>query len=151
MTDIEKLLAIEEIKSLKARYFRYIDLKMWPELRSIFTPDVTLEYVNVPGGPFGLEDGMAMIVEFMTGRVTIHQGFMPEIEITSPTTAKAVWGMEDGNFIATANAGEHTVYKMRGHGHYHDTYEKLGGAWRIKSTRLTRILRSTETQLVTIY
>jgi hypothetical protein len=29
--------------------------------------------------------------------------------------------------------------RLDGYGHYHETYEKVGGAWRIKSSRLTRL------------
>jgi hypothetical protein len=29
--------------------------------------------------------------------------------------------------------------EMHGYGHYHETYEKVDGAWRIKSTTLTRL------------
>jgi hypothetical protein len=28
---------------------------------------------------------------------------------------------------------------MRGYGHYHETYEKVDGHWRIKSSTLTRL------------
>lgn len=28
---------------------------------------------------------------------------------------------------------------MTGYGHYHETYEKIGGSWKIKTMRITRI------------
>jgi len=43
MTDVEKLLALEEIKQLKARYFRCMDKKDWKGYLAVFTPDATLD------------------------------------------------------------------------------------------------------------
>jgi hypothetical protein len=37
MTDLEKLLAIETIKSLRARYTRFIDTEQWELLPSAFS------------------------------------------------------------------------------------------------------------------
>ena len=31
----------------------------------------------------------------MSRKQTVHHGHMPDIEITSPTTAKGIWAMED--------------------------------------------------------
>ena len=62
---------------------------------------------------------------------------MPEIEITSPTTATGIWAMED---LLQVQDGAPVPYKtLRGFGHYHETYEKRGGAWVIKTIRLTRL------------
>ena len=36
MTEIEKLLALEEIKLLKARYFRCVDTKDWEGFKAVF-------------------------------------------------------------------------------------------------------------------
>lgn len=40
---MEKLWAIEEIKQLKARYFRFMDGKDWAGMRTIFTADATFD------------------------------------------------------------------------------------------------------------
>jgi hypothetical protein len=58
---------------------------------------------------------------------------MPEIDITSPTTATGIWAMED---ILQIPGGENRV---QGWGHYHETYERIDGRWRIKTLRLTRL------------
>ena len=39
MTDLEKLLAIEEIRQLRPKYFRVIDAKEFDQLEELFTPD----------------------------------------------------------------------------------------------------------------
>ena len=50
----------------------------------------------------------------------------------SPTSATGVWAMED--MLRWPNGTE-----LHGYGHYHETYEKVEGAWRIKSSKLTRL------------
>ena len=48
---------------------------------------------------------------------SIHQGYMPEIELTSPTTAKGIWSMWD--YIRSPKG------TFQGWGHYHEDYEEL--------------------------
>ena len=66
---------------------------------------------------------------------TVHHAHMPEIAITSPTTATGIWAMEDLLWWQNGDATEH----LHGWGHYHETYEKIGDAWFIKSRVLTRL------------
>ena len=60
----------------------------------------------------------------------MHHGHMPEIELTSPTTATGIWAMED--MLRYPDGSE-----MHGYGHYHETYEFAGDTWRIKTLTLT--------------
>lgn len=136
----------EAIRLLKARYFRFMDEKRWDDLRTLFTDDIVFD---VRGGtaPRTLQDafdepaitGGDPAVEFLRGAlnraVSIHQGFMPEIEITGGDTARAIWAMSD---IIIAPEGA-PFREMRGHGHYHETYLKHGGDWRIATLVLTRL------------
>ncbi len=57
---------------------------------------------------------------------------MPEIDVTSPTTATGVWAMED--MLRWPDGSE-----LHGFGHYHEAYANVDGDWRIKSTLLTRL------------
>ena len=137
MTDIERLIAIEEIKQLKARYYRYMDTKQWPGWEDVFTADAVMDVSQeqVPGE--GIIRGRAQIIPFVSkvleGAVTVHHGHMPEIEVTSDTTARGIWSMEDK---LQWPDGKTTLH---GYGHYHETYEKLGGKWLIKTLKLTRL------------
>src|SRR5579883_1903681 len=98
MTDIERLLAIEEIKQLKARYFRCMDTKDWVGFAEVFAPDAVMDMSGemrdrtTPGD--GVTRGNQAIAEFVRGAVggvqTVHHGHMPEIEVTSPTTARGI-------------------------------------------------------------
>ena len=141
VSDVERLLAIEEIGRLKASYFRCLDTNDWACIETLFAPDGTAVY-NVEGsGDLGTPDnpvtGPANIAAFIQNGVehltTVHHGHMPEIEITSPTTATGIWAMMD---ILQIPDGENTLV---GWGHYHETYERIDGRWHIKTLRLTRL------------
>ena len=43
MTEIERLTALEEIKELKARYFRCLDTKDWAGLQAVFSDDAEFD------------------------------------------------------------------------------------------------------------
>ena len=147
MSDIERLLAIEEIKSLKARYFRTMDTKDWEGLGTVFAPDAvfdfreaTIDPIDNPDddGPAPVEGGGAIVAairDALSSVNSVHHGHVPEIEITSDTTAKAVWPMED----VIRPLGESAARTFKGYGHYHETYVRIDGAWRIKTSKLTRL------------
>ena len=134
----DELVDIEAIKQLKARYFRLMDTKQWDAWGKLFTPDCRLS--SEPGGGLPRVEwvGRDQIVErnraALEGSRTVHHGHMPEIEITGPTTARAIWAMYDS---LTWDGDSARAYE--GYGHYQETYEKQDGAWRIKSLRLTRL------------
>jgi len=68
--------------------------------------------------------------------VTVHHGHMPEIALTSTTTATGVWAMSIGRLEQDRDARA----DVPGLRHYSEEYEKgADGRWRIKRIRLTRI------------
>jgi SnoaL-like domain len=124
---------IEAIKTLKARYFRLMDTKDWAGMRLVFTDDLLIDTTESGGGLVsGADEFMTFLSATLADVVTVHHGHMPEIELTSPTTATGVWAMEDTLTWPDDSA-------LHGYGHYHETYEKVGGEWRIKSSTLTRL------------
>jgi hypothetical protein len=143
----ERLQAIEEIKQLKARYFRCMDTKDWAGYEAVFTPDVVVDVSEeMPPGENGVITGASEFVRFNRGFiedvVTVHHGHMPEIEIMSDTTARGVWSMEDK--LQFPEGSVLPMRTMHGYGHYTETYEKLDGEWRIKTMKLTRLRRDVE-------
>jgi hypothetical protein len=139
---VERLTAIEEIKQLKARYFRCMDMKDWDGQVAVFTPDVEVDVSGeMPPGEDGIIRGAQEFVTFNRGHIedvlTVHHGHMPEIEITSDTTATGTWAMED--MLRWPDGGP--MRTLHGYGHYHETYEKVDGEWRIKTMKLTRLRR----------
>ena len=124
---------IEDIKRLKARYFRCLDTKDWPGLREVFTDDLVADSTEAGGQVVtGADAFIAFLQEVLAGATTVHQGHMPEIELTSPTTATGIWALHD---IVIWPGG----LRLDGHGHYHETYAKADAGWRIAPSRLTRL------------
>ena len=121
---------VEEIKKLKARYFRCLDSKDWDGYRNVFTDDVVVDLSPSGGEVWRGIDAFMDYVRGLTLVQSVHHGHMPEIEPTSETTATGIWSLEDYNRWEN---GEDT----HGYGHYHETYEKVDGQWRIKTMRLS--------------
>ncbi len=135
---------IEAIKQLKARYFRMMDTKNWEGLAEVFAGDVVIDMTGEGGGiTRGVAEYMPFLRENIETVVTVHHGHMPEIELTSPATATGIWAMEDKLWWPEGSPIEH----LHGYGHYHETYEKARGQWRIKTMRLTRLRRDFVTAL----
>ncbi|OHT19794.1 nuclear transport factor 2 family protein [Edaphosphingomonas haloaromaticamans] len=143
MDAIERLLAIEEIKTLKARYFRCMDLKDWAGLRAVFTDDLHADFREGtdPPNPQALIAGadayIAMLAPILANITTVHHGHMPEIAFTSPKLATGIWAMEDKLWVGPGATVPYTF--LHGYGHYHETYRHEADGWRIASVRLTRL------------
>lgn len=150
MNEIERLVATEEIRNLKARYFRAIDQKDAALLRDVFTDDVVLDYRGATNDPATGSDAVSsvtgevmqgrdycvgMLMDALPGMVSVHHGATPEIEIASETSASAIWPMVDRLRFPPGGA----YSEMVGYGHYHETYGVEDGKWRIRTLRLTRL------------
>jgi uncharacterized protein (TIGR02246 family) len=124
---------IEAIKQLKARYFRTMDTKDWTGMRQLFTDQVVMDTTDSGGGVVtGADTFVAFLEQTLAEAVTVHHGHMPEIALTSSSTASGVWALHDEIVWPDGTS-------MRGDGHYHETYEVVGGEWRIASSTLTRL------------
>jgi hypothetical protein len=131
--DTARLIDIEEIKQLKARYFRGLDLKDWALWADVFTPDA---HIEADGYPFdGPDELIAGMKRFLDGVRTVHHGFMPEIIITGPDEATGIWAMRDYLLYP----GDGPPVGFVGYGHYHENYARQDGRWRIRRLVLTRI------------
>ena len=138
MDRLERLEAIEAIRHLKARYFRLIDTKQWDELRAVFCRDLK---VLTPEGAVYAEGGdtyTQALRHSLELAVSVHQGLTGEIEIHPDGAASAIWAMQD--VISWEDRHPRTGWQsILGRGHYHETYRREDGLWRIATLMLTRL------------
>jgi uncharacterized protein (TIGR02246 family) len=133
--DLVNLYEIEAIKQLKARYCRYLDTKDWEAWRGIFADDFVSDTAEAGGKVVAGADEFVAYLRKILGKSsqpTVHQVHAPEIALTSATTATGVWALNDVVRLAPG-------LNINGYGHYHETYEKTDGQWRIKTSKLTRL------------
>lgn len=145
----DQLLAIEQIKQLKARYFRCMDTKDWVGLRAVFCDDAMFD-ARASLSLDGIGEGAAaesndwvyhggdVIADFIREAVspsrTVHHGHCHEVEILSDTQARGVIAMEDKIWDLASGAPV-----LHGCGHYHETYRREGDGWRILTSRISRL------------
>jgi hypothetical protein len=131
--DIVDLAALEQLRQLKYRYLRTLDLKKWDEFADTLTADVAASY-----GERLSFDGREAVVRYMTEAlgtgavITVHQCHHPEISIDGDT-ASGTWYLEDRVIVT-----EHRLV-LTGAAFYEDTYRRCAdGAWRIAKTGYVR-------------
>jgi hypothetical protein len=123
---------LEELRQLKYRYLRSLDLKQWDEFADTLTEDVHTDY----GANLTFE-GRDAVVEFMRASlgpavITVHQVHHPEITIDGDC-AIGRWYLEDKVIIT-----EHQML-LTGAAFYDDTYRRSpDGVWRISRTGYIR-------------
>jgi hypothetical protein len=131
------LAALEEIRRLKYRYLRCVDLKLWDQIGEVFTDDATVDYgTKALGEPIKLA-GREDIVKFLRdslgpGIITVHFASQPEIDIDGDT-ASGTWSFKD-----TVIATQFDVL-VEGAAFYEDRYARgADGQWRIAHTGYVR-------------
>lgn len=174
LSKVDALIAMEDIKQTKARYFRCMDSKDWDCFEDTLAPDIdfnvsgALYAINgdtgelIPSGdcieacdPANIDqslwqrNGAADVRNWeqttLFGFQTFHQGSMPEITLTSATTATATFSLEhylrarptvDDSFVYFATNGRTDAGQLHGYGRYIEEYVKGNdGKWRIKKLR----------------
>jgi hypothetical protein len=147
MNAIDRLVALEDLRLLKARYFRFLDSKQWTEWSELFEPDIVADFDHdAPGLVYRDRDSFVSAIRSALGpALTLHHGHTPELEVLGPDAARGVWTMQDwlywpegGNTVGVTG-----IQTLLGWGHYHETYRKTGANWRIATLKLTRMHRVT--------
>jgi hypothetical protein len=148
MNDLERLIASDQIEQIKAKYFRGVDTGDGDLVKSILAEDCVLDYMGCCTDPATGKDFIPAMNVVLHGRkswrsdglsalgiVSVHQGHNFEVEFISDTSAKVTWSMTDRLYFPPG--GQFSC--MTGFGHYHETYEKLDGIWKMKTTHVTRL------------
>jgi hypothetical protein len=139
MNDVERLVAIEQIRRMRSRYLRMLDTRNWDEVANAYAPDATLAFhTEAPGV---VSRGRAQIIATITSTLvdvtTVHFGHMAEIDILSPQRATGVWALED-----TLWFGPKSMYpgrRVHAYGHLNDSYSKIDGRWLLQDVEITRL------------
>ena len=119
---------IVAIRTVQAQYCRAADTRDWELLRATVTVGFACDTGSEGrGATTGVEAFIDRVGTNPT--VTVHHALLPEIELTSPSAARGIWAVH--LFARTPDGSSVDSY-----GHYHNTYEKTGGAWRLSSLHL---------------
>jgi hypothetical protein len=125
------LVALEEIKRLKYRYLRTLDLKRWDDFAEVFLPGVTGDYGE--GLSFGSRDELVGYMRENLGPslVTVHHCHHPEITVTGDE-ARGTWYLEDRVLVPDFRM------VLEGAAFYDDRYVRTADGWRIAHTGYRR-------------
>jgi SnoaL-like domain len=140
MDALQRLLAENEIKGLKARYCRFLDTKDWDGLTSLFLEDAVLDVQQDTGSP--PIHGRAAIIEQIRIAVidaaSSHQVHTPEITLTGNDTAQGIWAMQDRVVWKPGKSPIPGIASITGYGQYHETYRKSDDGWKFAAVKLSR-------------
>jgi hypothetical protein len=129
----------DELRRLKYRYLRSLDLKQWDEFADTLAPDVQASY-----GKRLTFDSRDAVVDYMRESlppsiITVHQCHHPELDVDGDT-AHGTWYLEDKVIVT-----EHRML-LTGAAFYDDTYRRDGdGRWRISRTTYVRSYEAVQT------
>ncbi len=126
------LAVLEELRQLKYRYLRTLDLKQWDDFADTLTPDVRTNY-----GEHLRFDDRDSVVAFMRSSlgpavITVHQCHHPELSVDGDS-AHGTWYLDDKVIITRQRL------VLTGAAFYDDTYRRgEDGVWRISRTGYQR-------------
>ena len=120
-----------ELRHLKYRYLRTLDLKLWDDFAATLTPDVRASY-----GDRLSFDGRDAVVDFMRTSlppaiITVHQCHHPELSVDGDT-ATGTWYLEDKVIITEQRM------LLTGAAFYEDEYRRGADGWQISRTGYIR-------------
>lgn len=137
MDAVERMCSIEEIRQVKYRYLRCIDLKLWDEVGDTLTEDAILDFGTTDFGGMLEIVGRPEIVAFHRGKfgagtLTSHTAAQSEITVTG-NGATGVWALRD-----TLLATRHGMVVTSAAFHF-DRYERgEDDCWRIARSSYAR-------------
>lgn len=147
MDDLQRLVIVADLRSLRARYWRYLDTQRWEAFASLFSDDCEF---TAPMDGFVLTGGRAIAAgsaersRGATSRISVHQGMHHEIDVVDDSHARGIWGMQD--YLIYPSGARHgdeaaETATLRGYGYYIDEYTKIDGVWLFSRVELFRLHR----------
>ncbi len=141
MSDLQRLLDLEEIRQLKYAYFRCVDTKDWDGVAACFVPEATASY---PGQACADRDEITAFLSksMVPDLITMHQGHHPEIHFDDDDgddvdRASGTWYLHDKVFAPAFN------WALEGAALYQDRYVRTLDGWRMSHTGYERMFEST--------
>lgn len=129
---------IEEIRQLKYRYLRTLDLKRWEEFAECFVPDATGDYAGLTF------ESRSALVGYMRenlgeGLISMHHAHHPEIALDEwgGDRASGRWYLEDKIIVPDLDL------VLEGAAFYTDRYVRTTNGWRISHTGYERTFEIT--------
>ncbi len=121
---------LEQIRQLKYRYLRTLDLKRWEDFAECFVPEATGDYAGLV---FERRDALvAFMRENMgEGLISMHHAHHPEI-VVDGDAATGTWYLEDKVLVPELH------YVLEGAAFYTDRYVRTPQGWRILHTGYRR-------------
>lgn len=140
MDPLQILLAVEEIRGVKARYCRTLDSKDWAGFAALFTDDAVMDVSQDTGNApiTGIPAILAQVRFAVDDAATSHQVHTPEIALAGPDAATGIWAMQDRVVWQPGKSPIPGAVSITGYGQYHEAYRREGGAWKIAALRLSR-------------
>jgi len=137
VTGLVELYDLEQLRQLKYRYLRHLDLKQWNELGALFTSDATASYADGAHGVAGRDNIIRFLQEVLgPAMVTMHQCHHPELQVHGDR-AIGRWYLQD-----TVHMMEHRL-TVEGSAFYEDRYLRTGAGWRFAHTGYKRVVDRT--------
>jgi hypothetical protein len=121
---------LEQIKQLKYRYLRTLDLKLWDEFTECFVPEVTGDYAGLV---FENRDALVgyMRENLGEGLISMHHAHHPEITVDGDE-ATGRWYLEDRVIVPAFQ------FVLEGAAFYSDRYVRTSEGWRVSHTGYKR-------------
>ncbi len=133
LTDLERLAALEDIKTLKARRIFALDTKDWETYASLHAEDHVSD--SGPGGTVRGNKALAASLAANYATITTHHHVhTPIITFMSADEASGIWSLEDMQFWKE----DGRPHYQHGFGFYHERYARRNGQWLFTYRRLDR-------------
>ena len=128
---------VEQLRQLKYRYLRTLDLKQWDEFEGLFVPEATGAYAELRFAD------RAELVGYMRANlpaelITFHQAHHPEIEVEDDR-ATGRWYLHDKVFVPAYDVA------IEGAAFYSDRMVRTEEGWRFAHVGYRRTFESSWT------
>ena len=123
---------VADIKLLKYRYLRTLDLKQWDDFADCFVPEATGDYAGLS---FADRDSLVayMRENLGEGLISMHHAHHPEITVEyGGDGATGTWYLEDKVIVPELD------FVLEGAAFYTDRYVRTPDGWRIAHTGYRR-------------